>query len=219
MANPKRMTRSRLSVIAIGSAMCATLILPPTLVSPFAPPLLAQTQVRWLACPSPQLALKGSYAVQTLVVVRDGFSVFYRAACDDVTGSTTPTEAFRVVKRGWLSWRDLGGEDVSFYDAGCVQPTTSGQSVCCMVSLGEAEQYTAVFGRAVLPSVASVELTFDNGDVGRADVIGEKFVVATPYVASSAYMKVFDARGAVLDTIALDLSDDALASGATGCVS
>ncbi len=215
MANLKRVA---LPLVAIGAAACATVVLPPTLVAPFAAPLLAQTQVRYAACPSVQLALKGGYRVQALVVLRDGFTTFYSAACDDVTGSATPTEAFRVVKRDWLRWRDLGGEDISYYDAGCLQPTHTGQSICCSISLGESEQYTAVFGRAVSPAVTQVEVTFDNGEIARVAITGEKFVIASPHVARTGLIRVLDSTGALLDSIPLDLSDDARASGATGCL-
>ena len=207
-----------LPLVVLGAATCAVFVLPPTLIAPFAAPLLAQTQVRYAACPSIQLALNGSYLVQSLAVLPDGFAVFYRAACDDVSGSTTPTEAFRVVKRGWLSWRDLGGEDISYYDAGCVQPTSTGQSICCTVSLGENEQYTAVFGRAVSPDAQWVEVVFDNGDVTRVGVIGEKFVIASPVVMHSGLIRVLNSAGGLLDSTPLDLSDDARASGTTGCL-
>lgn len=213
MASAKRIA---LPLIAVSAASLLTLSV--TTAAPFAPPILAQTQTRLNVCSSLSAALSGTYEVASVQLLRDGFTVYYTSACADPGEAPTPAAGFRAYRRNWLGWQDLGGEDVSYYDAGCINPSASRRAVCCSVSLGEEGNYTAIFGRANTPDVAMIEVAFADGSIGRMQVVNQKFAITNPLVVASAQLRAFDHNGRVLEDTALDLSDDARATGATGCV-
>lgn len=213
MASAKRIA---VPLIAVGAASLLTL--PVTTAVPFAPPILAQTQTRLNVCSSLSAALSGKYEVSAVQLMGQGFTVYYTSACADPGAAPTPAAGFRAYRRNWLGWQDLGGEDVSYYDAGCINPSASRRAVCCSVSLGEEAQYTAIFGRANTADVAMVEVAFADGSVGRMQVVNQKFAIANPAVVAWAHLRAFDRNGLVLEDASLDLSEDARASGTTGCV-
>lgn len=207
-----------MAVPLIAACVVALLTLPVISALPFAPLILAQTQTRLAICPSIRSALWDTFRAEAVQGYPDGFTVYYTALCTNIVDALEPGEGFRTYRRGWLGWQDLGGEDVSYYDAGCINPAASRRAVCCSVSLGEEREYTAVFGRANRPDVALVEVAFANGGVGRMQVVNQKFAIANPSVAAWARLRAFDRNGRVLEDTSLDLSDDARAAGATGCV-
>ena len=234
--------RRRISflLISIGAVTVGLLIAPPTLAAPFAVPLLAQTVVRLSVCPAQEVDLSSglrdsigalrnnlahvrtrtqNFRVEATQVFGDGFTTYYRTTCDDLAGGTYDVEGFRTLRRDGIFWRDLGGEELGFYDAGCITTETPGQKMCCSVSMGEQEQYMAVLGHTLTPDVAVVEVDFDNGDVGRMAVTHEKFAISSPHRANSGRIRLFNRSGLLLDEVALDLSADARAAGATGCIS
>lgn len=201
-----------------GASAAALAILSPTAVSPFAATVLAQTQARLSICPSLDSALAGQFSVQSLQMQREGFTVYYTSLCMDGTDTVRPSEGFRVFRRGGMRWDDAGGEDISYYDAGCFMPTVSGQVVCCAVSTGEEGQYTAIFGRSVSPNVATVEADFSNGDVGRMALVKDKFAIVTPALVTAASLRLYDINGKLLHERTLDLEPSARSTGSTGCV-
>ena len=203
--------------LAIGALVVGLFALPATAASPFAPTILAHTQARLAVCPSLNSALTGQFNVESLQVQRDGFAVYYTSQCLDDTDALTAGEGFRVYRRGLLDWQDIGGQDIGYYDAGCMLPSLSGQAVCCSVSTGDDGQYTAVFGRALARSTDVVEVTFGNGDAGRMRLVKDKFAIVTPAIVASARLRLYDHDGALLYERTLDLKPWARNTGSTGC--
>jgi len=203
--------------LAAGALVAGLFILPPTSASPFAPAILAHTQARLAICPSFNSALYGQFTVESLQVQRDGFSVYYSSFCLDNTDALNPGAGFRVFQRGVFDWVDVGGEDISYYDAGCMMPSYAGQIVCCTASTGEHGQYTAVFGRVLAKNASTVEVVYDTGDVGRMRVVNEKFAVASPAIAQGAHLRLYDRDGTLVHERALDLRPWARNTGSTGC--
>jgi hypothetical protein len=216
-------SRAIVRVVVVGGLILVWAAMPPTVSAPLTAPLLAQTQVRLAVCPIAGWgwADQNRFRVEALQVFRDGFVVRYAAACDDIATPPPLVDGFRVVRRAGLGWRDLGGEDLLFYDAGCVSLPGTGQLACCNISAGENDEYVAVYGRVLSTNIATVQVIFDNGDVGSAHIIRDKFVVASPHgpdQVTAGRMRLLNDGGQVLDEIELDLGNDARAAGTTGCL-
>ncbi len=203
--------------LAVGALVAGLFILPPTSAAPFAPAILAHTQARLSVCPSLNSALSGQFIVESLQVQRDGFSLYYSSLCLDNTDALNPGAGFRVFRRGVFGWVDVGGEDIGYYDAGCMLPSYTGQFVCCTASTGEHGQYTAVFGRVLAKNVDTVEVAYDTGDVGRMRLVSEKFAVASPAIAQGAHLRLYDRDSVLLYERKLDLRLWSRNTGSTGC--
>jgi len=210
--------RQIISPLVVGALAAGLFGLPATAASPFAPVILAQTQARFDICWTLTDALTGQFNVESLQVQRDGFAVYYTSRCSDDAESMTSGEGFRVFRRGMLAWQDVGGQDIGYYDAGCMLPSVSGQAVCCTVSVDEDAQYTAVFGRVLKSRALIIEVQFANGGTSRMRLVKDKFAVVTPAITSSATLRLYDQAGILLYQRALDLNTSARSSGSTGCV-
>ena len=203
--------------LAIGALAASLFALPATAASPFAPAILANTQARLDVCPAINSALTGQFNVESLQIQRDGFVVYYTSQCLDETATMTAGAGFRVFRRGVFDWQDTGGQDIGYYDAGCMLPSHSGQAVCCTVSAGDDSQYTAIFGRTLARSTDVVEVTFDNGDAGLMHPVNDKFAIVTPAIVASARLRLYDRDGVLLYERTLDLKPWARNTGSTGC--
>jgi hypothetical protein len=203
--------------LAIGTLISGTLVLSPISLSPFATTILAHTQTRFTICPSPTSVFTEQFNVEALQVQRDGFAVYYTSECTDEMSILQPGEGFRVYSRDALRWVDVGGEDIRYYDAGCMMPSYTGQPMCCSVSTGEEGRYTAVFGRALNKDIDMVEVAFDSGDQSRMRIINGKFAIAISHIATHATLRMFARDGALLHERDLDLRPWARNTGGTGC--
>jgi hypothetical protein len=199
------------AAMALGLAM-----LPPTAQSPFAAAILAHTLARLAVCPAPVDVASGKVRIETLHVTGDGFGVVYSAACMG-EGIAAPAAGFLVYMREGWRWQNLGGEDISYYDAGCFLPSVARQKLCCLVSNGVDGNYTAIFGLVLAVNVKIIEITFADGEVLRSTIVNHRFAIARPGVMKAGEVRALDADGGVLETFPLDLSAGAQMHGTTGC--
>jgi hypothetical protein len=203
-------------VLLAGAVALGLSALPPTAQAPFAATILAQTAARLAICPAPADLILNNVRVESLQQAGDGFGVFYSATCLG-DGITAPPAGFLVFQREGYSWQNLGGEDISYYDAGCMTPRVAGQKLCCMVSNGDDSRYTAVFGLVLASNVKQIEIAFADGAVLRSGIVEHRFAIARPAVAQAGELRALASDGRVLDAFPLDLSAGAQMRGITGC--
>jgi hypothetical protein len=203
-------------VLIAGALALAISALPPAVQAPFAATILAQTVARLAICPALADLIQNNVRVESLQQAGDGFGVFYSASCAG-DGITAPPAGFLVFQRAGFSWQNLGGEDISYYDAGCMTPRVAGQKLCCLVSNGDERTYTAVFGLVLAANVKRIEIAFADGEVIRSSIVDHRFAIARPGVMEAGEMRALAADGRVLDAFRLDLSAGAQVRGTTGC--
>lgn len=208
--------RATMPVMVAGAVALGLVALPPTAQSPFAAAILAQTLARLAVCPAPADVIDDKVRINSLQVAGDGFGVSYSAACVN-DGMTAPPAGFIVFQRDGFSWQNLGGEDISYYDAGCMTPRIAGQKLCCMVSNGDEGRYTAVFGLVLASNVKIIEVAFADGEVLRSGIVDHRFAVARPGVVDAGEVRALGFDGRVIDAFPLDLSAGAQMHGTTGC--
>jgi hypothetical protein len=203
-------------VLVVGAVALGLAMLPPTTQSPFAAAILAHTLARLAVCPAPADMVSGKVRIETLHVAGDGFGVVYSAACMN-DGIAAPAAGFLVYMREGWRWQNLGGEDISYYDAGCFLPGIAGQKLCCLVSSGYDGNYTAIFGLVLAVNVEIIEIAFADGEVLRSTIVNHRFAIARPGVMKAGVLRALAADGLVLETFPLDLSAGAQMRGTTGC--
>ena len=208
--------KQAMPLLVAGAMVLGMAALPPAMQSPFTATILAQTMARLAICPAPADLINNNVHVESLQIAGDGFGVFYSADCAG-NGLTAPPAGFVVFQRDGLAWQNLGGEDISFYDGGCMTPASAGQRLCCLVSNGDDGRYTAVFGLVLAANVKSIQIEFDDGEMLRSAIVDHRFAIARPGVMRGGWVRALAADEGVIDSFLLDMSAMAQGAGATGC--
>ena len=208
--------RQTMPLLIAGAMALGWTALLPAAQSPFTAPILAQTLARFAICSAPMDLINNKVKIESLQEAGDGFSVFYSAVCLG-DGVTAPPAGFLVFQRNGMTWQNLGGEDISYYDAGCLTTRMPGQKVCCLVSNGDDGNYTAVFGLVLASNVKAIEIVYSDGEVLRSSIVDHRFALSRPGVAQRGELRALSNDGLVVESILLDMRVVAQQRGTTGC--